>query len=77
MRGASSWREPPGRVVPVAASYLHAGNQFRKYGSSVKIDADQDIQCKNSAIGATIPTVRAAAPAVVSLPDCVHRTAAA
>ena len=36
-------REPPGRPLPVAASYLHAGNHFRKLGSTVKIDAAQDV----------------------------------
>ena len=44
MRDASSWREPRGRVVPVAASYPRAGNQFRRYDSTVKIDTAQDVQ---------------------------------
>ena len=39
--GASSWHKPPGDAIPVAASYLHAGNHFRKLGSPVKIDAAQ------------------------------------
>ena len=37
MLGAASRREPPGCVVPVAASYLHVGNDRRTPGSSVKI----------------------------------------
>ena len=43
MLGASSWRQPPGRPLPVAASYLHAGNHFRNLGSTVTIDAAQDV----------------------------------
>ena len=34
MLGAASWREPTGRVVPVAASTLHAGNDRRTPGST-------------------------------------------
>ena len=34
MLDAVSWREPPGRVVPVAASYLHADNDRRTPGST-------------------------------------------
>ena len=45
MRGASCRRKPPGDVIPVAASYLHAGNHFLKPGSPARIDAAQDIQC--------------------------------
>ena len=43
MHGARSWRKPSGCPLPVAASYLHAGNHFRKLGSTVKIDAAQDV----------------------------------
>ena len=43
MHGAPSWREPAGRHLPVAASYLHAGNHVRELGSTVQIDAAQDI----------------------------------
>ena len=32
MHGASSLRKPPGDAIPVAASYLDAGNHFRKLG---------------------------------------------
>ena len=44
MHGAPSWREPAGRHRPVAASYIYAGNHVRKPGSTVTIDAAQDIQ---------------------------------
>ena len=44
MLGASSWRKPCGYVMPVAASYLHAGNHSRKLGSTVKIDTARDVQ---------------------------------
>ena len=39
----SSRREPPGRLVPVAALYLHAGKHVRKLGSTEKIDTAQDV----------------------------------
>ena len=58
MLGARSRREPPGCPLPVAASYLHAGNHVRKHGSTrprglraapfVKIDAAQDVRFKTS-----------------------------
>ena len=47
MHGTSSLRAPAGYVIPIAASYLHAGNHFRKLGSTVKIDAAQDISREN------------------------------
>ena len=43
MLGASSWRKPPGDVMPAAASGLHAGNHVRKLGSTAKSDAAQDV----------------------------------
>ena len=43
MHGVPFRREPPGCVRSVAASYLQAGNHFRKLGSTVRIDAAQDI----------------------------------
>ena len=43
MLGACSWRKPPKCAMPVAASYLHAGNPFRKPGSIVRIDAAQGV----------------------------------
>ena len=39
----TSWHEPPGRALPVAASYLHAGNHFRKFGSTVQIASAQGV----------------------------------
>ena len=42
MHGASFWRKPPAHVIPVATSNLHAGNHYRKFGSTVKIDAAHD-----------------------------------
>ena len=50
MLGASSWRKPSGDILPVAASYLHAGNHFRKLGSPVRIDAAQGFQGEVAAI---------------------------
>ena len=44
MLGASSRRKPPGDVLPVAASCLHAGSHVRKRGSAVKIDTARDVQ---------------------------------
>ena len=43
MYGAPSRRERGVRTVPVAASYLRAGNHFPKFPSTVKIDAAQDV----------------------------------
>ena len=43
MLGDSSGRKPSGDVMSAAASYLHAGNHFRKLGSPVKIDAAQGL----------------------------------
>ena len=42
MHGAPSWREPAGRRLSVAASYLHAGNHVRKLGSTVRIRGAQE-----------------------------------
>ena len=44
MHGVPSGRAPAGCLRPVAASYLHAGNRFRKLGSFVKIDAARGVQ---------------------------------
>ena len=68
MHGASSRHEPPGDIVPVAASDLSSGNPLRKLGSSVKIDAAQDVQ---GAMNLALP--RAAGTAAASiLPARTH-----
>ena len=43
MRGIPYWREPAGRLLPAAASYLHAENHFRKLGSTLKTPNAQDV----------------------------------
>ena len=43
VHGAPSWRERAGRPVPVAAPYLHAGNPFRNFGSTMKIPGAEDV----------------------------------
>ena len=43
MLGASSRPKPRGYVIPVAASSLHAGNPFRKRGSTEETDAARDV----------------------------------
>ena len=43
MHGTPSRREPPGRARSVAAWYPHAGNHSRTLGSTLRIDAAQDV----------------------------------
>ena len=67
MHGASSWREPPRDIVPVAASDLSSneiacnfvplGSPLRKLGSSVKIDAARGVQASVTSTTAPPATV--------------------
>lgn len=70
MRGVPIRRDPPGRLVPVAATSLHAGSPFRKVGPTVKIDTIQDVQRGGGPRGARIrlSRVHAASGPVESRP---------
>ena len=83
MHGARSWREPAGRRLPVAASYLHAGDHVRELGSTgramraaplVQIDAARDIQATSDALPRRD---RPPAPIRPLAPSCRRRAARA